>query len=230
VDKAGLESSLNALDVWLIIFGVFVAIGVVGESITGFLHWRRSGQLQSVQTAENLAQQKEIARLSNETASARGGIAEANARAADANARALQAQVELAKFKAPRTLTQEQQDRITSKLSAFSGTQFDAAVGPIGDPEPELLLRVIETTLEKAGWAQIDWKGAKMQLATPGKKIAGLSSVTNVIVEADPPLAQATFELAAALNAEGIAALAQGSSNDATANTNTVHIMIGRKM
>jgi len=63
VEKAALESSLSALDIWLIVFGVFVAIGVVGESVVGFLHWRRSGQLQVIQTTENLAQRAEILRL-----------------------------------------------------------------------------------------------------------------------------------------------------------------------
>jgi uncharacterized protein YdbL (DUF1318 family) len=58
--RAELERSLSTLDIWLIIFGVFVAIGVVGESLAGFLHWRRSGQLQAVQTSENLALQKDL--------------------------------------------------------------------------------------------------------------------------------------------------------------------------
>ena len=46
--KAALQAWLNALDVWLIIFGVLVAIGAVGGSVAGFLHWRRSGQLQAI--------------------------------------------------------------------------------------------------------------------------------------------------------------------------------------
>jgi uncharacterized cupredoxin-like copper-binding protein len=78
-----LESSLSTLDIWLIVFGVFVAIGVVGESLVGFLHWRTSGQLQAVQTAENLAQQKEIGRLSVEAETAKSEIASANERTAN---------------------------------------------------------------------------------------------------------------------------------------------------
>src|SRR5207302_6444056 len=64
--KAELISSLDTLDILLIIFGVVVAIGVAGEAIVGLLHWRRSNQLQNVQNSENLEQQKEIARLTKQ--------------------------------------------------------------------------------------------------------------------------------------------------------------------
>lgn len=59
--KAALQASLNKLDVWLIAFGVLVAIGAVGGSVAGYLHWRRSGQLQTVLETENFAQQNDIA-------------------------------------------------------------------------------------------------------------------------------------------------------------------------
>jgi|SRR6185437_6397051 len=70
MDKAALESSLHTLDILLIVFGVLVAIGVVGESVVGFLHWRRSNQLQAVQQLQILGLQH--------------GIADANAHVADA--------------------------------------------------------------------------------------------------------------------------------------------------
>jgi hypothetical protein len=61
MDKSALEASLNSLDIWLIVFGILVAIGAVGGSVAGFLHWRRSGELQIIQTSENLALQRDIA-------------------------------------------------------------------------------------------------------------------------------------------------------------------------
>ena len=66
--KEELEALLRTLDVWVIIFGVFVAIGFAGESIVGFIHFRKGSQLQQLQTAENLAQQGEIERLHSDTA------------------------------------------------------------------------------------------------------------------------------------------------------------------
>lgn len=54
---------LKTLDKWLIAFGVLVAIGVVGEAVIGFIHFRKSDELQRLQTAENLSQQREIQQL-----------------------------------------------------------------------------------------------------------------------------------------------------------------------
>ena len=58
--ESALEASLRTLDILLIIGGIFVAIGVVGESVFGFLHWRKSEQL-------NALQKSTIARLNHET-------------------------------------------------------------------------------------------------------------------------------------------------------------------
>jgi hypothetical protein len=94
--KAELERALSTLDVWLIIFGIFVAIGVVGESIVGYLHWRKSGQLSTLQTSENLTLQQ--------------SIAEARARAAEANQRSEEektARIKLAEEYGARHLTDE---------------------------------------------------------------------------------------------------------------------------
>jgi len=58
-----LVALLKTLDKWLIVFGVLVAIGVVGEAVVGFIHFRKSSELQRLQTDENLKQQKEIEQL-----------------------------------------------------------------------------------------------------------------------------------------------------------------------
>jgi hypothetical protein len=133
--KVELQNSLNVLDVWLIIFGLLVAVGAVGGSVAGFLHWRRGGQLQTVLEAENLVLQNDVMQ---------------------ANARALEAQVALEKFRTPRTLTVEQQNKISAKLRILSGVQFDAAVIR-NDAEAYCLLDAIAAALTAAGWTQVDW-------------------------------------------------------------------------
>ncbi len=60
MNKDDLEASLRMLDILLIVFGLFVAVGVTGESVFGFMHWRKSNQLRRIQSAENLAQEREI--------------------------------------------------------------------------------------------------------------------------------------------------------------------------
>lgn len=87
--KVELQASLNTLDIWLICFGILVAIGAVGGSVAGYLHYRRSGQLQTMLEAENLAQKNDIA--------------QANAVAATANARTAEAELRIKRLE-PRNL------------------------------------------------------------------------------------------------------------------------------
>jgi hypothetical protein len=185
LDKVALEASLRSLDLWLIGFGIFVAVGVVGESIAGFLHWRRGGQLQAVQVAENLALQKAIS---------------------DANARAIEAQLALEKFKAPRTLSPEQQRRIASKLLAFEGTTFEL-ITYRAEPEPASLAESIGAAVKNAKWSLIPVDGSMLGVAsgvfvTVNKTTCDESGrCTEAVLKRDRDAAEA---LVTALRNEGI--------------------------
>ena len=163
-------------------------------------------------------------------------IATAQSAGEAAKAEAAKAQLELAKFKAPRTLSSEQVGRISAKLLPFASTQFDMGVGPQGDPEPDLLGQSIYRALLNAKWVPIDWatRDASMTLGRPGLPTFGSVAVTNLIVDIHPsqtsklwPIAQA---LAEALAIEGIAAEAQQGSGGRNTNENAIHVMIGRKL
>jgi len=78
-------------------------------------------------------------------------IAQLNIDAAKANERAAEANLELAKLKAPRTVSPEQQSRIIEKLKGFPGTTFEVITYP-GEPEPVAFSNVIAGLLERAGW------------------------------------------------------------------------------
>jgi hypothetical protein len=217
--KAALQASLNTLDIWLIIFGLLVAVGAVGGSVAGFLHWRRSGQLQTVLEAENLAQQKEIAN--------------AKATAAQAEQRAAKANLELARMKAPRTLTAEQQEHIISALRPFAGTRFDVGLVQ-GDAEAAEFMALLEAVLQRAGWIQVDWVGGDIVMTRAGKATAGLVTTTNVAIAIHPEkaltLRNAAEGLYTALSAEGIATR-EGTSGAGFLNqaADAVHILVGRK-
>jgi hypothetical protein len=71
---------------------------------------------------------------------------------AEANARAAEAKLELERFKQPRTLTIEQQDRISSKLRPFAGQEFILSVAP--HPESFDFLLILESIVTKAGWVR----------------------------------------------------------------------------
>lgn len=144
MERAGLEASLNSLDVWLIIFGIFVAIGVVGKSVSGFLHWRRSGQLQALQAADNLALQT--------------AITEANARAAEATRTAENERLERIKLEAkvaPRRLDQEAIVGIAADLAKFSGRKVKVS-SFTGDVEAAILGGQIIDALRHAAIVPFD--------------------------------------------------------------------------
>jgi hypothetical protein len=183
MEKAALQASLNTLDIWLIIFGLLVAIGAVGGSVTGFLHFRRSGQLQVILEAENLAQRNEIA--------------QANARAAEANRKAEQerlARVKLEAKLAPRTIQQPQQQAIAGKLAEFKGQKAGLGVWP-SSPETELLARELAAALTMAGW-EIEYGPPPNQPLWPGGVL--------VCSTPHPQSVRAATKLVEALKDEGI--------------------------
>ena len=50
--REALEASLEATDIWLLVFTGIVAIGVVGEGIFGVRHWLLSRRLRVVLETE----------------------------------------------------------------------------------------------------------------------------------------------------------------------------------
>jgi hypothetical protein len=165
-----------------------------------------------------------------------GIVAEANARAAEANQKAQEAILELARFKAPRELTQEQRGRIVDKLKPFSGTEYDIA---ISDADPEILnfVFIIELVLSTAGWTEIDWQGNGEGFIREGMLIIRLGvSVTNVMigVHVSQPLklCEHALALSDALMTEDIDATAARLTPHrmSSTNANAVHILMGRKL
>jgi hypothetical protein len=203
-----------------------VAIGVVMEFAEG---WVSEPLRKIVDDARN----RQVAQLASDLEASRAEVAGANARAAEATQKAAEATLELAKFKAPRTLTEAQQGAITDRLRGFGGTKYDAGIGPAADPEPLYLLRTIAASLTNAGWVQVQWTGnPSMAYDDPPMPSVGLTMVTNVIVDVHPEywdrLGPAAEALAQALSAQGIAAAAD--SKPTTIHAEVIHLRIGRKL
>ena len=215
MDKAALESALTTLDIWLIVFGVLVAIGVVGESVVGYLHWRRSGQLQIVQNAENLTLQ--------------GQVADAQKQAADA-------QLALDKFKAPRRLSPEQQTALSHEMRPYAGTPFTMAV--FNDKESNDLLGQIFQALVDAGWKPVAWQTEGIISTTvnyPGRPNFGLTNLDGVYIQADERYVEKfgpqVNRLAALLDSQGIWATGEVGAMPKTnlKNIGVINVMIGQK-
>ena len=215
---------------WAEIAGIIaVAVLVVAEIIQFKYGHRRDDLIAQEQTATNQRHDEEMARLHLDTA-------QSNARAAEATQKATEAQLALEKFKAPRVLQPEQWAAIAAAMRQFGNIQFDVAVGPMGDPEPEIFGRTLADTLSNGGWTQIDWdtNDPQIRLERTGSRFVGFAAVTNVIIDIHPaeagrlwPAAQA---LAAALKAQGVDADAQQGSGGRNKNNTAIHVMIGRKM
>ena len=83
-------------------------------------------------------------------------LANTNERAAQAEARAAEANLELAKFKAPRSLTGAQQKSLKDALKSFSNISID--VIRYGEtPEIVQLSTALVLPLKEAGWNPRDW-------------------------------------------------------------------------
>src|ERR1700722_1878621 len=101
MDKTQLQAALEHIDVWLLIFGVIVVIGVGGESIFGIRHWWNSRKLQAILQNEEREREERIEELNKEAAQLRK------------DADTLEAQI------APRRLDLEQQTKIVENCKGF---------------------------------------------------------------------------------------------------------------
>ena len=251
----GLVGEYSESDHWkkyVKVFEMLVILGVAGELFADAGVFAFSARLQSLSDIE-VARLNAAAESANATAkqfesqiadansnadkartnadSFRLDIAKANERAARAAARAAEANLELAKLKAPRTLNAGQQKRAGEKLRPFAGMQFDIAL--LTDPETQDLLPEVEDLLTGAGWIQIDWSGSDIVYTRSNRHIAGLISVSGVVIQMHPEkvaqFTKAAQALALALSAEGIAAKAQPGLGVPNTNPNAIHVLVGKK-
>lgn len=117
-----------------------------------------------------------------------------------ANARALEAQLALERYKAPRSIEENNKALIVQVLSKFSGTK--AAIYILGEgPEPNNLGRNIGTILNESKWDALDWNWV------------GAGSAVGVVVTfkhgSDIPIETACDALVSAFNSAHIEAVKQ---------------------
>lgn len=196
---------------------LIAANGIIAGGVFGEIHFGRR-----VATVSKRLQQ-----ISDEK------VAEATARASEANQKAQEAILELAKFRASRTLTGQQMVRAAGKLKQFSGTEYDMALHS-NDPELTGFLCFIETALLKAGWKALSWPAAAMFITPRGIQVAVGISVTNIVVgmhlEKVSLLLPAAKCLADELMVAGNATVTpMPDSHGMSPNTTAIHILIGRK-
>ena len=176
MDKTELESLLARIDVWLLVFGVIVVIGVAGESYFGIRHWWNSRKLQAIQDAENAALRAEIARLNKEAGDARKAAADAMERAANAerqtaglNRKAEEerlARVQIEERLAHRKVSPEQARILRSELHKLAGHKLTVTTSAL-QPEIVEYAKQLADVLRQAG-LDASFQGALLPVSQAG--------------------------------------------------------------
>jgi hypothetical protein len=146
MDKSELEALLARIDVWLLVFGIIVVVGVAGESFFGIRHWWNSRKLKVLQDKENADQAAEISRL-------RTAAAEALRQAADANRMAEQerlARIKIEETLAWRRISPGEYKALVSALRPHAGASVQ--VLKLGDMEAATFADDLIKTLRDSGW------------------------------------------------------------------------------
>ena len=149
---------------------------------------------------------------------------------AEARERTSVAELELTRLTTPRTLAPDAQQRVSARLKAFAGQEFEGQVAP-GSEDAQALWQVLDNTLAAANWVRVPPAGLAVGDPPAGVPLAPNSGVT-VFVAASRAneLATAAQALAAALMAEGIIAGVSASAGPRMEQRpNVIAIEIGRK-
>jgi hypothetical protein len=181
----------------------------------------------------------DIAKANESAEQARAQVAAATAEAARAN-------LELARIKAPRTLSNV--SALTESLKAYKGTEYTFS-SVFGDEESIILLKQLDGVLTNAGWVRIKPPHAFPAINVYGQEqdlavASGLTSRVSVSVNSDTPLAELqitpvdnlppSIAAAVALAAAITGSLTPPQEGGATVNVDpgaslTVKIGVGRK-
>ena len=181
---------------------------------------RHATERASALEADAAKAQERIATLEQEAAAARAAIA-------DADARAAAAQLALEKFKAPRTLTLEQQARITAAVTAYAGQEYTLSVA--AGAEAENLVCAIDAALTAAQWKRIP--GSYPITVDTKCGTVGLNMLSGLSIRLSDNAATEqqwnVLTLVNALRAEGIAV--DGAIDAENGSSTAIAVMVGMK-
>lgn len=221
-----LEGSIRSIDTWVLIFAAVVAIGLTLEVVFSVAHWLKDRQLPPLRLELARLNAIEFTALTERAANAEKGASLAKSEAANA-------QLALEKFKAPRELSAENRVALIERMSAFSGTIFDAGI-TAPDPEYILLIRDVIGALKKAGWIFVGWEGPGQLLHNAPDPVIGMVSVAGIAIfvnpEADPELWKPVSALTSFFNDVELKANSGRMAVSGNTNAKAIHVMIGRKL
>ncbi|MEI9925562.1 MAG: hypothetical protein WDN50_20830 [Bradyrhizobium sp.] len=225
----------------LLVGAFFVLAGTWGTIKTAAVKERFSDERIAANEAETKRSVADSDAAKEGTAKANERIAELSTQSeqlrkdtAEAQRGAAEAQLDLAKFRAPRILSAEQLDKLVVAMRPFAGTPV--TFGVFQDPESAAFLEQISTALLSAGWVEQEWKsgGDIVWTRAPPHPIAGFTYVTGVYVQADGPSHSSDFgpivvKLAKLLSNAGVEAKSEIGRMPENSNNAAIKILIGQK-
>jgi hypothetical protein len=153
---------------------------------------------------------------------------------AEANARTKEAELALAKFRAPRVITENQRRTLIEKLQPFTGTPYDTGMGE-NDEEQEDFMGQFDGVLRDAGWQFVNWSSGLLGerlILRPQRGRSGPVGVKNVSLQMhasyEAQLKPAANALVAALQEIGVDAQID-VFNIHNINDSVLHVLVGRK-
>lgn len=155
--------------------------------------------------------------------------ANANEQAANANERAANAQVELEKYKAPRTIPEPQWATFIAAIQPSSGQEYIPSVA--SGTEPDNLVCLIDNLLKEAGWKRFDHPmGITVGTNCGPMRLNTLSDIhVRVAQQPTNKTTEAAERLANALHATGLATFLERDPVNVP-NDHVVLIMVGTKL
>ena len=133
-----LEASIHSSETWVIVFGVVVAIGIVGEVGFGLKTFFLNKTFRIEQRADEQRSREKIASLTADTENARKSAAEANEKTEKLRESNARLELIIEALKRQRRLTEEQQRSVRTALKGVAG-DFDMklSVASVEDVEAQ---------------------------------------------------------------------------------------------
>ena len=214
--KDALETFISRIDIWLIVVGIIVVVGVAGESICGYIALLNNRKLQKVQHSIDELRRAETAFFSNQAA-------ESNERSKRLESENLLLRSKVAEHESrlqPRRITPTRKTMVSALLKTSTNGKVSVAADLMGRNSEILGYATdVRDMMTNAGFDV----GELENLYSP-KESAPLG-ISVCVRDWDNPITNAAIILTA-LTSAGIDAK---RCNSPSAQTNTVQIIIGAK-
>jgi hypothetical protein len=138
--KSEIETALSRMEVWLLVFGVIVVVGVAGESIFGVRSWWINRKLHPIQQAIDQLRETDLANAKENAETARKGAEQERI-----------ARLKLEERLSPRSLNGEQSATLTASLIGFRGQKVEITENGLSR-EASSFSRQIQAALVAAKW------------------------------------------------------------------------------